>query len=262
MERCKYCGEVLEYGAHFCPVCGKSTEKEPSKSFLKKKAKKDAFKVNYDARLDRLSYRIFAPIFLILSVVLFLFYGHYFLDVIGVDKFATKLAKLGKSIREAVPYSGDGISLLLVFYAGAILFTVVSFFTRRNSLSAIMYKCSALLSASWLLVELLIGGSLSESAVEIICYVVAGITLVTFIIGFVASFNFFNPYRATWYQLFKTLFVCLLVWSAAILKLFGASKVLLDICLIVYYSVPLYFFVASILLFIGAKYRGDIDRLI
>ena len=41
MERCKYCGEVLEYGAQFCHACGKTTKKEPSKRFLKKKAKEE-----------------------------------------------------------------------------------------------------------------------------------------------------------------------------------------------------------------------------
>lgn len=279
MERCKFCGEVLEYNSQYCPVCGKSTKKEPSKRFLKKKAKEDAFEVNYDARLYRVSYRVFGVIFLLLSLITFAFYGQYLFVALGkldiAQKFidgVDKVFGINTKVNKALPFIVVGqskVSFLLVFYGVALLLSICSLFTKkRASLGATTYKLSAIISIGYMIFNMLLLSFLSnvnitEMVEKIVTYVCAGLSLLFFIIGFIASFNFKNPYRATWYQGFKALcFMILTVLSALAILLNDQPEILSDVMKYVMYNPPIYTFIASILLFIGSKYRGNIEKLV
>ena len=279
MERCKFCGEVLEYNSQYCPVCGKSTKKEPSKRFLKKKAKEDAFEVNYDARLYRVSYRVFGVIFLLLSLIAFAFYGQYLFIALGkldiAQKFVDGVDKvfgINTKVNKALPFVVVGqskVSFLLVFYGVALLLSICSLFTKkRASLGATMYKLSAIISIAYMIFNMLLLSFLSnvnitEMVEKIVTYVCAGLSLLFFIIGFIASFNFKNPYRATWYQGFKALcFMILTVLNALTILLNNPPEILFDVIKYVMYNPPIYTFIASTLLFIGSKYRGNIEKLV
>ncbi len=268
MDRCKFCGEVLEYNSKFCPVCGKDTSKEPSERFLKKKEKKDAFKVNHDARNFKISNIIFGCLFITLPLILMIFYGQYVFKGFGLDNVANnyekainKVFEINKTVNEILPYEnlsgGVAVSFLLIFYFAAMALTIGSLFTKKTSLGAIMYKSSALLSLLFLVfvqvMKCFAPTTDLSSVMDILCYVIGGISLLAFLIGFICAFNFKNPYRATWYQGVKALFVSLTV-------LLGAFST--DLQAILTGSVLVYTFVAGILLFIGIKYRGDIKRLV
>lgn len=272
LTRCKFCREVLEYDTKFCPNCGKNTSKTPSKKFLKERDKRDAFQVNNDAKLYRVSYKIFAVIFLILSLVSFAFYGQYLFKSFGNEDLAIEFVSvvdkafgINTTINDILPYNQGALSFFFVICAGALVLTFFSLFTKkRASKSATFYKLATLIGLLFIVAEHVLKEFLKLEFVEsdifnYVRYGVAGLSLVFFVLAFIFGFWFKNPYRATLYQGLKTIFFCGITWLTVLVSLLKLDASFINY---IVYNVPAYLFVASMLLFIGAKYRGDISRLV
>ena len=233
------------------------------------------------------THRLFGTLFLIASLLLFAFYGQYFFVAINQGDLAVKFIDavdkvfgINTQVNNFLPYAVVGeakVSFLLAFYGLAFVFSFFSLFTKkRASLGATMYKLSAIFAVAYLIFYMLILSflqdlTMSEMVFKIITYSCAGLSLIFFIVGFIASFNFKNPYRATWYQGFKALYFMVMIMLNAlpilmvdvpaianVIKL----ELITDILTYTMFNAPIYVFVASILLFIGSKYRGNIEKLV
>ncbi len=290
MERCKFCGEVLETDYKFCPYCGKDVTKAPSKRQLKKQEKEKNFVVNNDARLYRVSYRIFGTLFFIVGLLAIALYGQWFLAVAlekaeWATKFTDVINKAGNistKMEKWVPFLitiDKEFTFVFIVSACALLLSIFSLFTKKSSFGAVCYKLSAIFGTIFFIVTLMITqfvpfevpASVLEFILEnekMIIYIGSGLALGFFVLGLLGSFNVKNPYRPTLFQGFKALY-----WGAIaatfLIDLLVAELDLnvkiLEITEKVYnYAftlMPAYIFVSSLLMFIGAKYRGNIERL-
>lgn len=290
MEKCKFCGEVLETDFKYCPYCGKDVTKQPSKKFLKKQEKEKNFVVNNDARLYRVSYRLFGTLFLIVGLLAIALYGQWFLAM-GLEKLewatnftdvVNKVGNISDKMETWVPFMitiDKEFTFIFIVAACAIVLSIFSLFTKKFSWGAFFYKMSAIFGVIFFIITLMVMGivpfevpeSILEFIVEnmkMITYIGSGITLFFFVLGLLCSFNVKNPYRPTLYQGFKALY-----WGTmsatflieALAEDITISTKILEISSDVYtYALtlmPAYIFVCSLLLFIGAKYRGNIERL-
>ncbi len=292
MERCKFCSEVLESDFKYCPYCGKDVNKKPSKKFLKKQEKEKNFVVNNDARLYRVSYRIFGVLFFIVGLLAMALYGQYFLGfALEKPEWATKLTdivnkagKISDRMNKWVPYEivmADCLekeyTFVLIICACALVLTLLSLFTRKFSWGAFFYKLSALFGTLYFAVRYI--GTVPfevpeailkfiEENYKMLTYIGAGASVGFFVLGLLFSFSIRNPYRPTLYQGFKALYWGTLSAVALIgvlsEKLELSEKIMETVGKVSTYTLtlmPAYIFVGALLLFIGAKYRGKIERL-
>ena len=281
MNRCKFCGEVLEGSVAFCSNCGKSTSKTPSKRFLKKQEKEKNFKVNNDARLYRVSYKIFGFLFLLAGLVATVFYLPYFLELAFSEKVVTKymeiINKAGgilDKVYEWLPFTEIGeLNLVFIVSAVALVLSIFSLFTKKFSGGALLYKLSAIFGLIFFMIVSMVSGivpfTVPESFLELIVENEKIITIVGaslaggfFLLGIIFSFKFKNPYRPTFYQVHKALYWLLFAIVELLFVLELDLSFDLEKCLsYILTLMPVYILISSILLFIGAKYRGNIERL-
>ena len=279
MKRCNFCGEVLEGSIKYCPSCGKNVNAKPSKRYLKKQEKKN--KVNYDARLYRLSYAIFAGIFILVGLVSAFFYAHYFLteafgEEVAYDYFnAVNFGDIWFKVNELLPFLNEKgeISFVFIIAVVSLSFSLISLFTKRFSWGAFFYKLSAIFGILSFICYLMIYehvpfnlsddfvGKLYDNQKNIII-TGAALSGTAYVLGIVFSFHFSNPYRPTLYQWHKALYWCYLIT----IKLLYVMDIDLGINLELYfiygvYLMPAFIFIGGILLLVGKKYRGNINKL-
>ena len=210
MNRCKFCGAVLEGQINYCPNCGKNVNKTPSKRFLKKQEKAKNFKVNYDACLYRRSYKVFSILFLIIGIISTLFYLDKFLEL-ALEKVEwaanyrdaiNNVFNIYDRVNEWVPFDTvEKLSFVFLVPAVCLLLSIISLFTKKFSWGALFYKLSAIFGSVFFIVMLLVEGivpfAVSEDIVKlivenekIITIVGASLAGAFFVLGILFSFHF------------------------------------------------------------------------
>lgn len=281
MNKCKFCGEVLEGEVNYCHNCGKSTKKTPSKRYLKKQEKAKNAKVNYDARLYRVSYKLFSGLFILVGLIACVFYAHYFLSgaLENLELTADYINIINKGdihtkVNDFLPFIEiSKLNFVFLVVCISLVLSVFSLFTKKFSWGSLFYKLSAISGLVFFFIAFVLVWEMVPFAVpenlitllndnsEMITYVAAGLSLGFLVLGILFSFHFSNPYRPTLYQAHKAIYwgIFTLIQLAYILEI---EFINIDkIYAYAYFLMPAYILISGILLLIGKKYRGNIEKL-
>lgn len=308
MKRCKFCNEVIDVvGTTFCPICGNNLDAEPKKTNKKKikpvpelnrefsneKVGSQDVRVVTGKKMEetkvksgvRKSYIFFGILALIVGALLcatsiYRVFAIWEVTALFESTYEISNNLIGSALAEAaktaeVLDAGSFLfsTVLLLFAFLSIIGTFFSFFHKKQTLSSVFAKLSAMLGLLVVLVHsylsmflLMTDPSLLEALDiilekhELITKIGAFGSLGCFVLTIIFAFvDKGKAYRATSYKGLRAF-----VWTAfavlVYISMYTSVKqtdLLVKVYSTLYYGLPAFLVIGALLMFGGAKYRGE-----